>query len=60
MAIGYTENPGGYWLADKGKNMRTFLEDFARSRNLDPLLAETWYNTPFKVIKKLKVSICVI
>eukprot|EP00026_Physarum_polycephalum_P001009 Phypoly_transcript_01010.p1 GENE.Phypoly_transcript_01010~~Phypoly_transcript_01010.p1 ORF type:complete len:1168 (+),score=148.17 Phypoly_transcript_01010:225-3728(+) len=30
-------------------NMRLFLEDFARSRNLDPYKAETWYNIPYKI-----------
>lgn len=35
--------PQGYWVAEKGKNMRLALIDFARSHNFDPLVAENWY-----------------
>jgi hypothetical protein len=32
----------GYWTPE---NMRAYLEDFAKSRNMDPLLPETWQNS---------------
>jgi hypothetical protein len=31
----------GYWNSEK--NRRTFLDNFAAKRNLDPLNPETWY-----------------
>lgn len=36
--------PFGYWTTEKGKNMRKFFERFAKSRDSDPLLPETWYS----------------
>eukprot|EP00026_Physarum_polycephalum_P001173 Phypoly_transcript_01174.p1 GENE.Phypoly_transcript_01174~~Phypoly_transcript_01174.p1 ORF type:complete len:997 (+),score=112.19 Phypoly_transcript_01174:34-3024(+) len=38
-----SHKPFGYWVAEKGKNMRAFFEKYARSRNLDPLVPESWY-----------------
>ena len=40
---GFTTQPVGYWNA---KKMRTFLENYATRRGMNPLLAETWYNVP--------------
>ena len=45
----------GYWTAGKGKNMRAFLEGFAKKMNLDPLLPSTWYLLSRGDIKKAKV-----
>lgn len=36
----FSSKPIGFWTND---NMRAFLEEFAKSKNLDPLLSETWY-----------------
>ena len=40
------ESEGGqqreYWTP---RNMRAYMESYARSRNLDPLLPETWYSS---------------
>lgn len=33
-----------------GENGRLFLEDFARSRGLDPLCATSWYSVKYKDI----------
>lgn len=43
QTAGFTTKPIGYWNA-KRKNMRTFFEAFAKNRNLDPLLPNTWYS----------------
>jgi len=32
----------GHWTL---KNIRTFMEKFAKSRNMDPLRAKTWYSS---------------
>eukprot|EP00026_Physarum_polycephalum_P001044 Phypoly_transcript_01045.p1 GENE.Phypoly_transcript_01045~~Phypoly_transcript_01045.p1 ORF type:complete len:1215 (-),score=190.78 Phypoly_transcript_01045:36-3680(-) len=42
----FTPKKKGYWLYDKGKNMRSFLESLAKLRGLDPLVPDTWYNVP--------------
>jgi len=48
----YSTKPVGYWNL---KNMRLFLEDFARKKNLDPHLASTWYTINAREIIKTKV-----
>ena len=40
---GSSVKPFRYWTADSMKNTRLFLEQFALSKNLDPLLASSWY-----------------
>lgn len=50
----YTARPIGHWNI---KNIRLFLEKFAKERNLDPLIASSWYNTSLDDIHKVKVSI---
>eukprot|EP00026_Physarum_polycephalum_P003961 Phypoly_transcript_03978.p1 GENE.Phypoly_transcript_03978~~Phypoly_transcript_03978.p1 ORF type:complete len:727 (+),score=78.73 Phypoly_transcript_03978:92-2272(+) len=47
----YTVKPAGFWNL---KNMRKFLEDFARKRKLDPHVASTWYNLTAKEISNTK------
>lgn len=47
--------PQGYWLNNKGKNLRLILEKFAKSRNFDPLVAENWYPIDFKTIEESTV-----
>ena len=37
------------------RKVRTFLENFARSRNLDPLIAETWATITSEDIANAKV-----
>lgn len=37
---GFSSRPIGHWTS---KAMRTFLENFAKNRNLDPLDPHTWY-----------------
>ena len=49
---GFTSQPPGYWTS---KNMRLFMEAFARSKNLDPLVPETWYRISPKEFAKFKV-----
>eukprot|EP00026_Physarum_polycephalum_P001538 Phypoly_transcript_01540.p1 GENE.Phypoly_transcript_01540~~Phypoly_transcript_01540.p1 ORF type:complete len:1069 (+),score=95.14 Phypoly_transcript_01540:45-3251(+) len=48
---GFTSRPPGYWTP---KNMRLFMESFAKSKNLDPLLPETWYKISPREFLKLK------
>jgi signal peptidase I len=50
----FSAKPTGYWTGKKGKNMRLFLEKFARSRNMDPLLPDTWYSIPRRAIESTK------
>eukprot|EP00026_Physarum_polycephalum_P003118 Phypoly_transcript_03127.p1 GENE.Phypoly_transcript_03127~~Phypoly_transcript_03127.p1 ORF type:complete len:674 (+),score=87.16 Phypoly_transcript_03127:242-2263(+) len=38
------------------KELRQFMEEFAKKRNLDPLLAETWYNLAGKGFQQFKKS----
>lgn len=47
----FATQPVGHWNA---RNMRSFLEEFAKSRNMDPLLAETWYNIPYQDISQVQ------
>eukprot|EP00026_Physarum_polycephalum_P000547 Phypoly_transcript_00548.p1 GENE.Phypoly_transcript_00548~~Phypoly_transcript_00548.p1 ORF type:complete len:911 (+),score=120.65 Phypoly_transcript_00548:114-2846(+) len=42
-AVGYTSSPVGYWTERKGANIRKFFERVAKSKNLDPLMPDTWY-----------------
>jgi len=49
---GFTTKPSGHWTH---KNMRLSLEKLAKNRGMDPLLAETWYNTPRGEIEKMAV-----
>jgi hypothetical protein len=37
---GFTAQPPRHWTA---RNMRLFMENFAKQRNMDPLVASTWY-----------------
>eukprot|EP00026_Physarum_polycephalum_P005484 Phypoly_transcript_05519.p1 GENE.Phypoly_transcript_05519~~Phypoly_transcript_05519.p1 ORF type:complete len:450 (+),score=67.80 Phypoly_transcript_05519:184-1350(+) len=43
--------PRGYWTGDGNKNIRKFLDDLARSKNLDPLIADTWYKIPLRELR---------
>ena len=52
----FKDKPHGYWQRNKLKTMRAFLEDFARKKELDPLLPDTWYNIARKDIQSVKVS----
>jgi hypothetical protein len=49
---GFISHPVGHWSA---KNMRVFLETFAKNRNMDPLLPETWYNITRDAVMQAKV-----
>jgi hypothetical protein len=51
--VGFTTQPPNYWTK---ANMRKFMENAARSRNLDPLRAETWYSIPVSYIYEITVS----
>eukprot|EP00026_Physarum_polycephalum_P001261 Phypoly_transcript_01262.p1 GENE.Phypoly_transcript_01262~~Phypoly_transcript_01262.p1 ORF type:complete len:970 (+),score=114.54 Phypoly_transcript_01262:138-3047(+) len=44
---GFTTQPPNYWTK---ANMRKFMENAARARQLDPLRAETWYSLPVSYI----------
>eukprot|EP00026_Physarum_polycephalum_P002673 Phypoly_transcript_02681.p1 GENE.Phypoly_transcript_02681~~Phypoly_transcript_02681.p1 ORF type:complete len:850 (+),score=89.37 Phypoly_transcript_02681:125-2674(+) len=37
-----TRKVAGYWTNDDNKNTRTFLNEFAHSRNFDPLVPHNW------------------
>eukprot|EP00026_Physarum_polycephalum_P000218 Phypoly_transcript_00218.p2 GENE.Phypoly_transcript_00218~~Phypoly_transcript_00218.p2 ORF type:complete len:903 (-),score=85.00 Phypoly_transcript_00218:118-2826(-) len=53
--LAFITKPTGYWTKNNGKNLRLFLEDFTRKRNLDPLLTETWYNISGRLFEDTKV-----
>jgi hypothetical protein len=38
------KRPYGYWTNEGNAQMRTFLDNFAHSKNFDPLVAENWYS----------------
>ena len=44
-----------YWKADQEINLRRYFEEFARQRNRDPLLPETWYSFAGKFYQMQKV-----
>ena len=50
----FTIQPVNHWNI---KNIRIFLESFAKNRHLDPLQATTWYNIKSDEIRKAKVSL---
>jgi hypothetical protein len=54
-ALGFKAKPRGYWLSEKGKNLRALLEKFAKSRNFDPLVASNWYSVNFTTVAKFTV-----
>lgn len=43
-SLGFAPKPQGYWQTANRKNIRLFLENFAKKRNMDPLIAENWYS----------------
>jgi hypothetical protein len=48
----FSKQPIDYWTL---KNMRLYMENFARNQNLDPLLPQTWYTISYDAINQLKV-----
>eukprot|EP00026_Physarum_polycephalum_P001944 Phypoly_transcript_01947.p1 GENE.Phypoly_transcript_01947~~Phypoly_transcript_01947.p1 ORF type:complete len:919 (+),score=98.36 Phypoly_transcript_01947:138-2894(+) len=48
--------PHSFWVAEKGKNMRKFMENFAKGLNFDPLATENWYSlipSQFKELSRI-------
>jgi hypothetical protein len=52
--MGFTSKPAGYWNTRNGQNIREFFENFAKSREFDPLVVENWYSLSTEFMK-LKV-----
>jgi len=50
--VNFSTRPVGHWT---GKNMRLMMMNVAKSRNLDPLIANTWYSISSDEILKYKV-----
>jgi hypothetical protein len=48
---GFTSHPLYHWNL---KNMRLFLESFAKNRQMDPLSADTWYKLTSSAVRELK------
>lgn len=48
-----------YWTSKRGRSARVMLEEIAKSRNLDPHYAETWYSIPQSLVMGLQVIIFV-
>jgi hypothetical protein len=56
-----TRHPFGYWTSNAAENTRRFFDEFAKARNLDPLIPDNWYNVTKKQIAQAGVSIlCVL
>lgn len=53
-ALGATM-PHGYWIGNKGHNMRVFFEKVAKKNNFDPLLPDSWYGSLPSIIEETKV-----
>eukprot|EP00026_Physarum_polycephalum_P005354 Phypoly_transcript_05386.p1 GENE.Phypoly_transcript_05386~~Phypoly_transcript_05386.p1 ORF type:complete len:586 (+),score=95.25 Phypoly_transcript_05386:3-1760(+) len=49
----FTTQPMGHWTA---QNMRLYLESFFRRKNMDPLVALTWYSTTSEIIRSTKAG----
>ena len=45
----------GYWKVKQKKNVLTFFERLAISKQRDPRIADSWYDISVKEIKNLKV-----
>eukprot|EP00026_Physarum_polycephalum_P001704 Phypoly_transcript_01706.p1 GENE.Phypoly_transcript_01706~~Phypoly_transcript_01706.p1 ORF type:complete len:1010 (+),score=136.82 Phypoly_transcript_01706:80-3109(+) len=54
LASGFVNQPTEFWNAEIGNNMRNFLEEYAWSKNMDPLLPETWYSLSISDMKNEK------
>ena len=52
FSVNFNTRPVGHWT---GKNMRLLMMNVAKSRNLDPLVPETWYSISSNEILKYKV-----
>ena len=52
QAKGFTTQSKGHWTP---RNMRLFMEKFAKNRNMDPLLSGTWHNS-LKTFAQSKVK----
>eukprot|EP00026_Physarum_polycephalum_P001933 Phypoly_transcript_01936.p1 GENE.Phypoly_transcript_01936~~Phypoly_transcript_01936.p1 ORF type:complete len:910 (+),score=132.37 Phypoly_transcript_01936:109-2838(+) len=50
-AFGFKPKASRSSTAEKRKNMRVVLEKYAKTRNLDPLLPDTWYNIARDFVK---------
>eukprot|EP00026_Physarum_polycephalum_P003234 Phypoly_transcript_03244.p1 GENE.Phypoly_transcript_03244~~Phypoly_transcript_03244.p1 ORF type:complete len:742 (+),score=88.29 Phypoly_transcript_03244:221-2446(+) len=50
IVSGFVARPAGYWTK---RNLRLFLEQVAKNRSMDPLVAETWYSIPPEEIRQL-------
>ena len=50
-AFGFSTKPNGQWHGKKINKRRSFLEEYAKSRNFDPLLPSTWYSLQEKIVK---------
>lgn len=46
----------GYWLKDEHKRIREFFETYCKSKNVDPLDPEVWYNIKLKDI--IDTNVC--
>jgi phage anti-repressor protein len=42
------KKPHGFWLSEKGANMRKFFLNFAKENKFEPLKASGWYNYNYK------------
>jgi hypothetical protein len=45
----------GYWTVEESKNVRKFFDEFAKSRNFDPLQPQNWYRFSSDDILQVKV-----
>lgn len=55
-ALNYPQVNNEYWATERGRTTRTVLANIAKRRNLDPLLAETWYSIPRQSVLHEQVS----
>ena len=53
--LSFSAQRHGYWTTGKGKDMRRVFERIALHKNLDPLLASSWYIISHKDVEKIKV-----
>ena len=53
--VRFSPKPHRFWTSDNRHNARLFFENVARSRKMDPLVAENWYPLTNKIIESHKV-----
>lgn len=53
-------NRSGFWTTGENINIKLLLDEYARTHNFDPLVAENWYKINGKNVLSFQVGVCVL